>query len=507
MAPRSAYRIVLSVIISSYAAGIPVASAAVVDWQKGANINPAWSGDFGTESFRQSLDQLVGTHANAVSLIIPYYQSDVSSTDLAPGWNTPTDDSLIAGIEAAHSRGLAVMLNVHVETKDHGWRANIDPTNRDEWFANYGAVLRHYAFLGAQNQVEALCIGTEMIKLTSPEINASNTQHWKDLITDLRNVFPGKLTYSANHGGLGLIDEKKDIGFWSDLDMIGLSAYHPLSQSGTVTIDQMKQEWDAWNHSEVQPLGLQYGKPVIFTEVGYRSITGAHKDPSNWSLGGCYDGNEQLNDYEALLSYWNTQAGMQGMYLWDWKSRAMAGGPGDVAFTPQGKPAQQLLTQWYGAGNTLSPLPLESSGSFINCTAGFAAGAESSSILASSASSATSGGSSSSSGGGGGTTGSSSSENGTGGGGAGGGSNPDTGGVGGGGGGGGGGVPGLPDAGGGPSVAIPRPGYGGGRAEEVIPNGPPAAGRGELPPVQGASLPLIMLLALSVYVWPEIRRV
>ncbi len=396
MAPPS-FRWLLSVslmLMLCIMPAVPAAQAAVSDWERGASISPTWSKDFATESFQKSLQNLAATHANAVSLVIPYYQSTLTSSDLQPGWITPSDESLGAAIDEARKLGLKVTLKMHVEPRDHSWRANIDPADKAAWFASYTSVVKHYAQIGEAHHAAALSIGTELIKLTSPSIDPMNTQYWKLLIADVRKVFSGQLTYGANHGGEGIVDEKNLLQFWPDLDYVSLSAYHPMPQKDAVTVEEMKRSWDDWEKTQVEPLHRKTGKPVVFGEVGFRSITNAHKDPSNWSVGGCYDGAEQARDYDAMFEYWNTVPWMQGAYVWEWKTQPDAGGVGDTGFTPQGKPAQLVMASWFGNGYGPPPSTYEAAGSSSSaCTVVWTGG--SSSILGGS-SSLSCGGSSSS---------------------------------------------------------------------------------------------------------------
>src|SRR5579872_1512282 len=114
------------------------AHAAVSDWLKGAQLLPTSNTDFGSDSAKQSIKNLHDIGANYVMLVIPVYQSNTGSTDVAPGWNTPTDDSLAAATDYAHSLGMSVAYNIHVESYDGSWRAYINPGDRDTWFTNYG---------------------------------------------------------------------------------------------------------------------------------------------------------------------------------------------------------------------------------------------------------------------------------------------------------------------------------------------------------------------------------
>ncbi|MBU6389253.1 hypothetical protein KGQ71_01935, partial [Patescibacteria group bacterium] len=127
----------IAIFLLSFSVATGPAWAAVTDWQKGGSISPASSSDFASASFQQSLRNLAAIHANYVTLIIPYHQSNIWSTDIQPGWDTPTDASLIAAIHSAHLLGLHVMLKPHIDPYDGQWRANINPSDRNGWFANY----------------------------------------------------------------------------------------------------------------------------------------------------------------------------------------------------------------------------------------------------------------------------------------------------------------------------------------------------------------------------------
>src|SRR4051812_36496988 len=70
---------------------------------KAASVQSRWNTDFSSSSFQQSLNNLKSTNANYVTLIYPFYQSNGGSTDIQNGSDTPTDASLIAGIQYAHS--------------------------------------------------------------------------------------------------------------------------------------------------------------------------------------------------------------------------------------------------------------------------------------------------------------------------------------------------------------------------------------------------------------------
>jgi hypothetical protein len=329
------------------------AQAAEFGEQQGALISPNSPTDFASASFQQSLRDLAATGANAVTLVIPYYQSNIYSTDVQAGWNTPTDAALSSGIAAAHADGLQVMLAIHDDPYDGNWRAEINPGDRDGWFTAYGAVLSHYAALAQADGVEWMCLGTEMYHMTSPQVNPGNTVAWETMITNVRSLFSGQLTYSANWGAP--YDEKDQIAFWNDLDAIGISAYWPLAtDQGTPSVSDYVAAWASIDQSQITPLAERIGKPVLFTEVGYKSVSGAHYEPGVFQLTGAPDQQEQANLYNALFAYWNQSPILGGIYFWGWSSDPNAGGQNDTDYTPQGKEAEQVMQTAFQDGSTSS---------------------------------------------------------------------------------------------------------------------------------------------------------
>ncbi len=334
------------------------AMAAVGSWEyRGVSIEPRWDGDFASDSFRQSVANAAAAHVNSIALIIPLRQSSIFSTDIHTAWNTPTDATLTSAIAYIHSLGLRVMLKPHLDSDDGQWRANINPADRASWFANYKATLSHYAALAQSNGVESLCIGTELISMATATSNTGNTQNWNNLIAAVRTLYRGQLTYSANWGGPGFPDEKNHIEFWNTLDVIGISAYFNLSQDyNDSSVQAQKNAWNQYQ-SDIAGLASRWGKPIVFTEVGYRSVTGAHTRPWDYWLGGSPSEIEQANDYEALFEYWNSYSYMNGVEFWNWESDPNAGWPGSTTYTVQHKQAQDTMARWFGNAPAPTPTP------------------------------------------------------------------------------------------------------------------------------------------------------
>jgi hypothetical protein len=270
---------------------------------------------------------------------------DSSTIDVLP-LSTPTDDVVRGAIEELHALGLQVMLKPHVDVRDGTWRGEIAPADPGAWFAAYAVMMEHYAVLAREMDVEMLCIGTEFVTMTDSRYLAA----WTDVIDRVRLLYPGLLTYAAN--GASPADEFTSVSFWSQVDLLGLDVYTPLTNRTNPTRQELVDGWrrNRQGHDMVaafRNFQSAHGKPLIFTEVGYRSLDGTNRAPWDWQANAAADPAEQADCYEALYQVWSGEtAWMQGLFWWAW--RVEAPGPGDTGYSPWGKPAEDVLRSWQG---------------------------------------------------------------------------------------------------------------------------------------------------------------
>jgi hypothetical protein len=331
-------------------------SADASTWQKSVNIQPQSPTDFASTSFDTSVNNAISDGANYITLVIPVSQSNVYSTSITAGGQTPTDASLTSAVNYIHSKGASVGFVLHDDVADGSWRAYINPSDRSAWFASYGAQLNHYASLGQALGVQELIIGSELSDMTLPSVNSSNTSNWISLIQQVRNEYKGTVTYASQHDGYMADDES--LGFWPELDAIGIDAYYSLGGGGDESVATIENNWNQYE-AEIQNLSTKYNKPVLFTEVGYVSQTNALVDPgSAYGQGASVDDSLQANAYQALFSYWQNYSFMHGVNLWDWSSNPNAGGTNDNDYTPQNKPAEQVMKQFFTTNSGTPSAPI-----------------------------------------------------------------------------------------------------------------------------------------------------
>jgi hypothetical protein len=294
----------------------------------------------------RSVDRLADLGADSIAIWVTQFQPDTGSTAIGPTELTPTDDSLRAIVRRARNRGLRVLLRPIVDVEDGSWRGDIRPAETAAWFASYRSFIYHYADLAASLGVPAFAVGCEYSALTA----AANDVSWREVIRGVRERFHGSVTYAANW------DEYGRIGWWDALDVIGLDAYFPLWTAGAPTVDGILRQWsstvapDGVRHRwlrEITAVHERFRKPVVFTEVGWRSITGTlqqgEQSHPQYAVG------EQARAFEALFRTWSAIPWFRGIYVWDWPAAGRSG-RGDVDYSPRGKPAARVIGRWFRAG-------------------------------------------------------------------------------------------------------------------------------------------------------------
>ena len=227
------------------------------------------------------------------------------------------------------------------------WRGIIGMDTEEDWqswFADYGKFILHYASLAEREKVALFCVGVELSR-TAIERAAD----WRDLIARIRERYSGPIVYAANWWG-----EYDRIAFWDAVDYIGINAFFPLSDRSDPSLAELRSRAKTVA-GEIAIVQQAASKPVIFTEVGFKSITGTSVRPWEWPrrIEPAVNLQEQARCYQAVLeTFWN-KPWFYGLYWWKWYSDLDPGSIRDGDFTPRGKPAEQVLSEWYR-----KPVPL-----------------------------------------------------------------------------------------------------------------------------------------------------
>ncbi len=284
-----------------------------------------------------------GIAANFVG-IVPYafaYQNQPKVVfDTSRQWWGERQEGAITTIKYAQNLGMKVMIKPHVWVFGQGWPGDFTlekESDWKEWESQYRQYILAYAKIAEDLDVALFCIGTEYR-------HAATLRHnfWIRLITDVRKIYAGKITYAANW------DNYEEIQFWNYLDYIGIDAYFPLASAGNPSLNELKKGWVS-KSNQLQKSAIKWGKPIVFTEYGYQSMdhgAGFHWELDPKSLNVNLE--LQAKAYQALFETVWTQSWFLGGFLWKWHANHQrAGGDSNKSWTPQNKPAQNTIRKYY----------------------------------------------------------------------------------------------------------------------------------------------------------------
>lgn len=266
---------------------------------------PTYGPEWGSPAMDRTLDALAADGVNWVSYH-PYARvhADGRVTFRLDPRDPP--EWLVHPIEAAHARGLKVMVKPHLAYWGSGfaWRGDIrfdDPEAEARFFRDYGAWIA--AVARVTREADAFVVGTEL------DQTVGNEAAWRRVIARVRSVHPGHLTYAANW------DRYEEVGFWDALDAVGIQAYFPLvGHEREPTVVELDAGWDRI-FDGIREVHARTGKPVVFTELGYDAAPHAAREP--WATG-----REAPELQRRLLDHALRRIGaepvVRGAFLWKW---------------------------------------------------------------------------------------------------------------------------------------------------------------------------------------------
>jgi len=343
------------------------AAEAKVDFQAGVCFTHNYSLEtgYGSQGAAESLAEIRALGANYVSISPIGYGFNLHDPRVFgyTGENPAlTPDRIRKTIRDAHKAGLKVLLNPHIWLGMYGapgeWRGEIamqSDADWDHWFRDYTAFICFFARMAEQEGVEIFCVGSELGQATK-----ARPRSWRGVIAAVRSVYSGLCTYSANWAG-----EYERIPFWDALDFAGLSAYFPLKGADTgekgIEAAALRDILAGFSH--------RIGKPVVFLELGFRSIAGGGNEPARWQDegGAVSDLEAQKECYQVIFQTFWEEPWFAGLYLWNWYS--------DLAYTKnfatdfqfRRKPAAGVVEEYFSrrrrtAYREILPAPPRSEG-------------------------------------------------------------------------------------------------------------------------------------------------
>ncbi len=286
------------------------------------------------------IDEIVATGANMVCLVVTGWQENCSSSSIFIDLRkVPSPERIKEVITYAKGKGLYVAL-MPIVLLDNGregeWRGKLTPDNWDDWWERSYASIRHYAKIVEEAKADVFMVGSELVS------TETQTDRWKELISQCRKIFHGRLSYSSNW------DHYRVVSFWEDLDLIGMTTYYDLSGGKKPELATLLEAWKPIK-KEILEWQATVNRPILFTEVGWpNQVTCAQfpwdyyrspKDP---------DPQAQANCFESFFQTWAGEKNVAGTLVWEWRSDTYQKcDESDTSYNPQGKPAIEVIKKYY----------------------------------------------------------------------------------------------------------------------------------------------------------------
>ncbi len=297
---------------------------------------------YGTRAYEDTLDELTSWGAGWVSLTPFGRVGSLQGLGVDPTFEVPHERNradLGASIDAAHARGLRVLVVPHLWVESGDWRAKIDPDTDAgwaAWSASYARYVLSWAEVAERHHAEMFAVGVELRSW----VTTTRAPSFRSVIAKVRQMYHGLLTYSGNW------DDAADTLIWNDVDLLGVNGFYPLADGPDATLESMTGRAQAIA-KELVALGSRFRKPVYFAEMGYTTRPNPAWNPWEWpeDLGSpSVDEGAQARATTALLVPLVDAPGFAGFFVW----RVYAD-PHDVSqepafgFSPRGKRAEAVL--------------------------------------------------------------------------------------------------------------------------------------------------------------------
>jgi hypothetical protein len=327
--------VLLMVVMSGGCSDLPTGPADVPAMNvRGVTLADWTSNGYARPAAATAVDDIAGLGANRVVIVVTAYQRRPadSSVRTDPA-RTPTEAAVAQATARAISRGLEVVVKLHVDLDTGEWRGYIRPTDVEAWFDSYGAFVAQWADWAAANTVSQLVVGTELAGTIEHE------DSWRELVSSARSRFGGEVVYAASW------DEAWKVTWWSAVDRVGIDFYAPVAERTNAGRVEILAGWQPWLE-RLHLLHEQTGKSLLLTEIGYRSVDGAGMHPYDFNTNAGVDPGEQADLYWAALAAVGEKDWIDGVYWWNWLADG-SGGSGNTDYTPKDKPAEtELAGAW-----------------------------------------------------------------------------------------------------------------------------------------------------------------
>lgn len=341
-------------------------------------------GTLDTHLFQPWLDLIRTARAEGVNTVTLIVSTGVVRSNTDSRFDPTLDYNPDVGVVRELARlirqeGMDVTLNsfMHVENvltgvDDSGQSDRVWPADQAAWLADFGASTLRWAALAQEIGASAFApFGDETMHLLS---QPAMVPGWASLMDQVKAVFSGQLSSNLWTPGSGRSITAIPAELIARLDLLGVGFFPNLTHDLDASVDQLAASYrsDIDGNDVIDFLaGLSqtYGKKIWIADKAFHSFDGAaaHEnrifDPT---IPLVQDVEEQARLYESFLRVMTEHGGdwLAGVSFQNFNnvSDSYAGLArfvnGPLSESPQGKPAEQVMANWFtgrmqGTGITL----------------------------------------------------------------------------------------------------------------------------------------------------------
>jgi len=303
---------------------------------------------YGTAASARAMDEAQKLGATWVSLTPFGRVWDLKPSGIDLTFEAPFEENrknVLHAMAQAHARGLKVFLVPHLWVETGGWRALIEPGDDAawaRWAEAYKRFLLTWAEVAKQGDAEMLSVGVELRSF----VTTGHAALFFPIIEEVRRVYPGLLTYSANW------DDAEDTLIWGALDLVGINAFYPLADKDGAGRDALLAGGKRVAEG-IAKLAKAWQRPVVLTEIGYTTRRDPAIRPWEWPDGMkdvAIDQEAQALAYEALIAPLLDEPACAGFFVWRYYADPEdASQEAEWGFSPRGKLAELILRDAFTA--------------------------------------------------------------------------------------------------------------------------------------------------------------
>jgi hypothetical protein len=264
--------------------------------------------DWGSLDLRSTLEEIQGLGAGWIT-IHPYCWIEGDGTVNGKRLD-PADPpySLSHPIREAHALGLKILIQPHLGYwgSPFSWAGAITYEDDQAWerfFRTYREWVTNLA--ETCHGADGFVVGTEL------DGTLSHEAEWREIIAGVRAHTKVPLTYAANW------NRYREVRFWDALDVIGIQAYFPLTESMNAGDDALREGW-ARVIREVRKYSEEQNRKVVFTELGYNRSLNAAIRPWESHVDGPEAEALQVRCFRVALAAIREEPSIVGVFLWKW---------------------------------------------------------------------------------------------------------------------------------------------------------------------------------------------